>query len=201
MSIDPASGFETTPEARLAGRLAELDRRLREAPPAAAGGGMATDVVARSSGGMVDAGTGPYVTLTVPEPGAFVQAYAEIEVRATANASAPPGSGGWLARARIVDSVYEAGTDQDDEFPGISIDVLYPFNGIGYPTGWTRARQKASAKGYTGANGADPGPGVMLMQWANPGVRTYKLLVGLDGVGGGERAEFRNRRLFARVVA
>ena len=170
MPIDPAAGFPTTPEDRILARLAEFERRLGANPGAQADYGEVLGTASSSLDSAFEDKGGPYAEVLVPEGGAFVTLYFELEGRMTAGAS---------AGAQV--TIYEA-----TDLP--AGPVMARFAGAGF----------ALRRLGTGADGQDSSaPGVFRVYRATPGLRTYSLRYGMAGPGSGE---FRNRRLWGRVA-
>lgn len=173
MPIDPAQGFATDPTDALRARIIELERRLRDNPGAQAAYDSEPSTVATSAAGAyVDLG-GPSIELLVPQGGAFVELYAELEGRDVNNTGAPAQAG-----------IYEP-TDFAAGVGNIDFSAA----------AFVLRRLLPPATGAAGTGGAS-GLGVFGIYWATGGLRTYSLRY---RHALGNPAEFRNRRLWGRV--
>lgn len=178
MPIDPAAGFPLDPDAALRARIADLERQVAANPGAQAGGGIANDVVNVNGGATTELDIGPGVELVVPDPGAFVQLYAEAEAMIVSGASA--------ARLFIVETVSSERTPE-----------------IQWPAAWTTwnlLRQPPTRPAdLTSQNGFAAGVagGALVTYYAAAGARNFRVYGRINGPGS---VNFRYRRLFARVV-
>lgn len=207
MPIDPAAGFPTTSDDRLRARIAELERQAAANPGAQASGGVVATVLSVSTLAVNLAGVlaqnGPRATLTVPEPGAFVQFYAECDIRGVSTQAGLASD--WWAGASVIDSVYLGG-DGVDGVAGHEIRKIM-LRGSAFPQPAAGAFDPGRQPGAPAVginNNGIVAPGSLLTQWAKPGQRTFYLACYINGAGlvdnGGSVAEFRNRRLMARVL-
>lgn len=208
MPIDPAAGYSLDPDQALRERLRELERGARFNPGRQSGGGFDPTVIGYAAG-VPNAGAGvyfygPQVALTIPEPGAFVAAYMELELRATAGSGA---GAHYNAQARIVDDKYinSGGADPDNMFYGpalnwtLSDKALENPGGPGaFPTPWYRSAQHAEPYTAGGVTGFTP-PGVEVVQFMTPGPRVFQPYLRSFG-GAGSAMEYRNVRLMVRVI-
>ena len=211
MPIDPAQGFPTDPTDALRARVIELERRLRENPGAQAGGGLVTDLVAVPYVGLtlaqLIAQGGPKVTLTVPEPGALVQVYGEADVRLDSLAGGMTAANYLWGEVFVVDDVYMNGDTNEGVVSNAghfaSQVSLGPNPGGG---AFRRVRTADQVIDNTRSYGVQgTGAGQLAAAWAKPGARTFYLGVAWNGQGApasnaGTVWQFKNRRLFARVV-
>lgn len=176
MSIEPGAGFPLDPDAALRARVADLERQAAAFRGTSSGYDAKAGTVSTNSINYVDLG-GPSVTLTVPAAGAFVELYAEAEGR-DVGATGIPGRAG----------VYEAN----------DLPIANPDDGtyLEFNTGATFELRRL-VPGRGGGSQTKLGLGGRAVLFASGGQRTYSLrychIVG-------NVAEFRNRRLWARVV-
>lgn len=176
MSLDPRI-FGVTDAARNAEALAQLDRLSRSPAAAVAEYAEALGTVSTTSIPYVDLG-GPSISIVVPEGGAFVELYAELEGNDVGNTGSP-------ARATIFEPTdFPAGSDSYLDFKTAGawqMRRLAPFPGDPAAVGGMTALTFGSVCRY----------------WATAGTKTYSLrykhLLGNTG-------SFRNRRLWARVT-
>lgn len=175
MPFDPAAGFSLDPDAALRERVRDLERR------AVAFGGAASayaeDLATVSTTGLAwtDLG-GPSVSIRVPEGGAFVQLYAELEGNDIGNTGAP-------ARALIIEPT-------DLPAAGSADGSYMEFQTAG-------AWEKRRLAPFTSALTDRYTLGAWSVYWASGGLRTYSYRY-LHVLG--NTASFRNRRLWARVT-
>lgn len=155
---------------------------------------------------MLAAQNAPSVKIHVPEPGGFIQFYGEVQGRITAlNAALPGGNVTWV-EMQIVDDLYLAGDVENGIYAARGSNQQLNSNvRLGMPTGWKTVRQPGTP-GPTSSNGAAgyAGMGVLGTQWSPAGDRTLRIGCIFDGqgmaAGDGSVAEYRNRRLMARIV-
>ena len=156
---------------------------------------------------MVNAQDSPTCKLRVPEPGAFIQFYGEVQGRFAALDAALVGTDMSSIQMQVVDDIFLTGNFTDGVYGARGTYSSLNSNiRLGLPTGWVAIRQPGTPDSTGGNKGGQgyQGMGVLGCQWSPPGERTLYVGCLLNGVGMGggssSQANFRNRRIMARIV-